>query len=403
MTSRRRSSAPSRPSTTASRSTPGRCKEKLASSGPHGGLDPEGVRRRPAAGCSTSASSSRSSAGRAAAWASCTPSTRSARSRSSSPAPRRRSSKYLPEIASGRKLIAFGLSERSAGCDAGGLPARATVEGGSIVLDGDKKWTTNGGAADIYTVFAVTDPESRSRRISGVIVGEGRPRVHDRARRGQDGHPLRARRRAPLRRTAASRRSACSAASAASASSTRCRRSTARAPASPRRPWASRRARSSSRSSTRTAASSSARRSRASRWCSRCWPTWRPRSRRRASWCYAAARAIDAGAELRGHAPGRAGEALRDRRGHGGHDGRGADLRRLRLHARLPGREVHARREDHADLRGHEPGASASWWRRSLLKEAMSLDHLKAYMPLPDHPNTQHDRERAQKASAPRA
>jgi butyryl-CoA dehydrogenase len=83
--------------------------------------------------------------------------------------------KYLPEIASGRRLIAFGLSERGAGSDAGGLATRAVVEGGSITIDGDKKWTTNGGAADIYTVFAVTDPESRSRRISGVIAEKGDP------------------------------------------------------------------------------------------------------------------------------------------------------------------------------------------------------------------------------------
>lgn len=83
--------------------------------------------------------------------------------------------KYLPEIAAGRKLIAFGLSERGAGSDAGGLSTRAVVDGGTITVDGDKKWTTNGGAADVYTVFAVSDPESRSRRISGVIVEKGDP------------------------------------------------------------------------------------------------------------------------------------------------------------------------------------------------------------------------------------
>ena len=83
--------------------------------------------------------------------------------------------KYLPEIASGRKLIAFGLSERGAGSDAGGLKTSVTVEGDHLVLEGDKKWTTNGGAADIYTVFGVSDPESKSRRISGVIAEKGDP------------------------------------------------------------------------------------------------------------------------------------------------------------------------------------------------------------------------------------
>jgi butyryl-CoA dehydrogenase len=83
--------------------------------------------------------------------------------------------RYLPDIASGRRLIAFGLSERQAGSDAGGLATRARLEGDSVVLDGDKKWTTNGGAADVYTVFAVTDPESKSRRISGILVEKGDP------------------------------------------------------------------------------------------------------------------------------------------------------------------------------------------------------------------------------------
>ena len=82
--------------------------------------------------------------------------------------------RYLPEIASGRKLIAFGLSERQAGSDAGGLQTKAVAQpDGTLLVDGDKKWTTNGGAADFYTVFAVSDPESRSRRISGVIAEKG--------------------------------------------------------------------------------------------------------------------------------------------------------------------------------------------------------------------------------------
>jgi butyryl-CoA dehydrogenase len=82
---------------------------------------------------------------------------------------------YLPPIAHGERLVAFGLSERPAGSDAGGLRTSAREEDGAWVLDGRKKWTTNGGAADIYTVFAVTDPSSRSRRISAIIVEKGDP------------------------------------------------------------------------------------------------------------------------------------------------------------------------------------------------------------------------------------
>lgn len=82
---------------------------------------------------------------------------------------------YLPQIASGEKLIAFGLSERPAGSDASGLVTNARDEGDHWVINGQKKWTTNGGAADIYSVFAVTDATSKSRRISAIIVEKGDP------------------------------------------------------------------------------------------------------------------------------------------------------------------------------------------------------------------------------------
>ena len=83
--------------------------------------------------------------------------------------------RYLPAIAKGEKLISFGLSEKFSGSDAGSMHCRAEKDGSEYVLNGEKKWNTNGGAADIYTVFAVTDPESKSRRISAVIVEKGTP------------------------------------------------------------------------------------------------------------------------------------------------------------------------------------------------------------------------------------
>jgi butyryl-CoA dehydrogenase len=78
--------------------------------------------------------------------------------------------RYLPRIASGEKLISFGLSEKYAGSDAQGLRCRARPAGDGYVLDGEKKWNTNGGAANLYTIFAVTDPESKSRRISAFLL-----------------------------------------------------------------------------------------------------------------------------------------------------------------------------------------------------------------------------------------
>ncbi|MHC4953232.1 MAG: acyl-CoA dehydrogenase family protein [Planctomycetota bacterium] len=78
--------------------------------------------------------------------------------------------RYLPPIAAGKKLIAFGLSEKNAGSDAGGIACRAEADGDHWVLNGNKKWNTNGPAADLNTVFAVTDPESKSRRLSAFLL-----------------------------------------------------------------------------------------------------------------------------------------------------------------------------------------------------------------------------------------
>jgi len=80
--------------------------------------------------------------------------------------------KYLPSIAEGKMCTAFCLSEKTAGSDAGSLKTRAkkTPDGRYYIIDGEKKWTTNGTVADIFTVLAVTDPSSKSRRISAIVV-----------------------------------------------------------------------------------------------------------------------------------------------------------------------------------------------------------------------------------------
>ena len=83
--------------------------------------------------------------------------------------------RWLTPIAKGEKLISFGLSEKYAGSDAAGLRCNATKEGDHYILNGEKKWNTNGGAADFYSVFCVTDPTSKSRRISALMVEKGTP------------------------------------------------------------------------------------------------------------------------------------------------------------------------------------------------------------------------------------
>lgn len=82
---------------------------------------------------------------------------------------------WLPKIAAGEKFVAFCLSEKFAGSDASGLSVTAELDGDEYVICGEKKWTTNGGVADYYSVFCVTDPTSKSRRISAILVEKGTP------------------------------------------------------------------------------------------------------------------------------------------------------------------------------------------------------------------------------------
>ncbi len=83
--------------------------------------------------------------------------------------------KYLPSIASGKRLVAFGLTEANAGSDASGVQTTAKLEGNEYVLNGTKQWITNGGEAEIYTVIAITDKAKGARGASAFIVEKGTP------------------------------------------------------------------------------------------------------------------------------------------------------------------------------------------------------------------------------------
>ena len=83
--------------------------------------------------------------------------------------------KYLPEIAAGKKLVAFGLTEANAGSDAGGIQTTARPDRDEYVLNGTKQWITNGGVADVYTVIAITDKSKGPRGASAFIVEKGTP------------------------------------------------------------------------------------------------------------------------------------------------------------------------------------------------------------------------------------
>jgi len=83
--------------------------------------------------------------------------------------------KYLTPIANGEKLAAFALTEANAGSDAGAIETTADKDGDFYVLNGTKQWITNGGEADIYTVFAMTDKNKGARGCSCFIVEKGTP------------------------------------------------------------------------------------------------------------------------------------------------------------------------------------------------------------------------------------
>ena len=81
--------------------------------------------------------------------------------------------KYLPTIANGAKLTAFGLTESGAGSDAGAIKTTATRDGDDYIINGTKQFITNGGEAEIYTIIALTDPSRGSRGASAFIVDKG--------------------------------------------------------------------------------------------------------------------------------------------------------------------------------------------------------------------------------------
>ncbi len=79
--------------------------------------------------------------------------------------------RYLTPLARGEAMFSYCLSEPDAGSDAGGMKTRAVRDGDDYVLNGVKRWITNAGVSEYYTVMAVTDPEKRTRGgISAFVV-----------------------------------------------------------------------------------------------------------------------------------------------------------------------------------------------------------------------------------------
>ncbi|KGN02416.1 acyl-CoA dehydrogenase [Clostridium novyi A str. 4570] len=81
--------------------------------------------------------------------------------------------KYLPDLCSGKKLGAFGLTEPNAGTDASGQQTVAVKQGDKYILNGQKIFITNGGVADVFIAFAMTDKSKGTKGISAFIVEKG--------------------------------------------------------------------------------------------------------------------------------------------------------------------------------------------------------------------------------------
>ncbi|MFG2370698.1 acyl-CoA dehydrogenase [Streptomyces sp. NPDC048504] len=78
--------------------------------------------------------------------------------------------RYMTPLAKGDAMFSYALSEPDAGSDAAGMKTKAVRDGDHYVLNGVKRWITNAGVSEYYTVMAVTDPEKRSKGISAFVV-----------------------------------------------------------------------------------------------------------------------------------------------------------------------------------------------------------------------------------------
>ncbi len=83
--------------------------------------------------------------------------------------------RWLPRLASGEVLAAYALTESGSGSDSAAMRSTARREGDSYVLDGSKRFITNAGVADLYTVFAKTDPSAGHTGISAFLVEAATP------------------------------------------------------------------------------------------------------------------------------------------------------------------------------------------------------------------------------------
>jgi acyl-CoA dehydrogenase len=86
--------------------------------------------------------------------------------------------RYLPDVAAGKTIAAFALSEKDAGSDVAAMRTTASAEGADYRLNGEKTWISNGGIADHYVVFARTGEAPGARGLSAFVVDADTPGLH---------------------------------------------------------------------------------------------------------------------------------------------------------------------------------------------------------------------------------
>ena len=95
--------------------------------------------------------------------------------------------RYLPKLASGEWLAAYALTEPGSGSDSAAMRSEARLDGDEYVINGSKRFITNAGVADLYTVFAKTDPGEGHSGISAFVVEASTPGLRGRPDRAEDG------------------------------------------------------------------------------------------------------------------------------------------------------------------------------------------------------------------------
>ena len=261
--------------------------------------------------------------------------------------------RWLPDIAAGKQLAAFALTEPQAGSDAGAVRTTAIRDGDHYVLNGTKQWITNGGEAEIYSVIALTNPAKGPRGASCIVVEKGTPGFTFGKKEDKLGIRASATRelifqdcRVPVENCLGREGTGFI---------------TAMKTFDVSRPGVGAQAVGIAQGAfdlaleyacTRRQFGSPVGSFQGLRFMLADMATKIEAAR---ALVYATARYIDTQPKERPTLYSAMSQVLRLRRGHGSHRRRRADLRRLRLHARLPDREVHARRQDHPDLRRHQP------------------------------------------------